>query len=102
VKDRVWTNNPQTIPGFPDDLRTKDVLTGKELSLLTLLYENQNQIVSKDTVAATLWGTGGEAPTDWAIDKLISRLKAKIVTSSLQPAITTIRKSGYKLVRATV
>ena len=72
--------------------------TAQEIKLIKLFKSKQNEPVSRDEIAETLWEKGWEDKySDWAIDKLISRLRKKIVSSRYR--IITIKNMGYQLVR---
>lgn len=74
-------------------------LTSQEIQLLNFLVEKINQIVSRDEIAASLWGKDwNEKYSDWAIDKLTSKIRSKIVPNPNLKLIT-VRNLGYKLIK---
>ena len=72
-------------------------LSYKEFSILSILMSNRNQIVSKDTLIAKVWGIESSA-VDNNVEAYVSfiRKKLKHLVSSVQ--IETVRKVGYRLV----
>jgi hypothetical protein len=75
-------------------------LTDLEYRLLLLLYGRLNQICDKYQIVEAVWGEDYIDEVDDArIDKLLSRLRAKIEANPSNPRyLTTIRGRGYKLV----
>ncbi len=75
-------------------------LTELEYRLLLLLYGRLNQICDKYQIVEAVWGEDYIDEVDDArIDKLLSRLRAKIEADSSNPHyLMTVRGRGYKLV----
>jgi hypothetical protein len=72
-------------------------LSGQELLVFDLLEENRGEIVSKDRIAEALWGDAWEESySDWAIDKVISRLRSSLESESL--TLTTFKSKGVALI----
>lgn len=70
-------------------------LTAQERVLFEYL-KGKTQTTTRDEIAQTVWGANWlEKYSDWAIDKLVSKLKAKLVYSNYK--ILTFRNQGYKL-----
>lgn len=71
-------------------------LTGQEHQVFELLKNNLNNVITRDNIAQTIWkGSWHDNYSDWAIDKLISKLKSKLIYCNLR--IVTLRNQGYKL-----
>ncbi|MGC9335629.1 MAG: winged helix-turn-helix domain-containing protein [Anaerolineae bacterium] len=87
---QVWVNGEE-IP----------TLTDLEYRLLLLLYGQLDKICDKYQIVEAVWGEEYIDQVDDArIDKLLSRLRAKIEPDPRNPRyIITIRGRGYKLVR---
>jgi hypothetical protein len=87
---QVWVNGEE-IP----------TLTDLEYRLLLLLYGQLDKICDKYQIVEAVWGDEYIDQVDDArIDKLLSRLRAKIEPDPRNPRyIMTIRGRGYKLVR---
>ncbi|HEC24132.1 MAG TPA: hypothetical protein ENI95_14565 [Chloroflexi bacterium] len=75
-------------------------LTELEFRLLSLLFERMNKLTDKYQIVETVWGVSYIDDVDDArIEKLISRLRAKIEPDPGNPRyIITVRGRGYKLV----
>ncbi|MDP6968025.1 MAG: response regulator transcription factor [Gammaproteobacteria bacterium] len=71
-------------------------LTGAEFDLLTLLAQQQGQVVSKDDISKALHGRSN-SPFERAIDTSVSRLRAKLAEYYPDP-IQNVRGKGYVLV----
>ncbi len=82
-----------------DGQRT-ETLTELEYRLLLLLYGRMNKICDKYQIVEAVWGEEYIDQVDDArIDKLLSRLRAKIEPDPRNPRyIITIRGRGYRLV----
>jgi hypothetical protein len=81
------------------DGRQSPTLTELEYRLLLLLYGRLNKICDKYQIVEAVWGEEYIAQVDDArIDKLLSRLRAKIEPDPRNPRyIVTVRGRGYKL-----
>ncbi len=77
-----------TVNGAPVDL------TYKEYSLLHLLLENTNLVVTRETILQVVWGTDISVESR-TVDMHIRTLRKKLGSSGRY--ICTVRKVGYKL-----
>ncbi len=66
-------------------------LSKKEMQLLTYLWENGGQIVSKDSILEHVWDVDGQFVDENTVTVNISRLKNKLKTD----AISNVRGLGY-------
>lgn len=84
----VWVEGALTSP-----------LTELEFKLMALLYERINKLTDKYQIVETVWGVDYiNEVDDSRIEKLISRLRAKIEPDPSDPRyIVTVRGRGYKL-----
>ncbi len=82
------------------DSRQTPTLTDLEYRLLLLLYGRLNKICDKYQIVEAVWGEEYIDQVDDArIDKLLSRLRAKVEPDARNPQyILTVRGRGYKLV----
>lgn len=72
-------------------------LTLKETLLLRMMIETPEKIFSRQEIMGRVWGED-EFPSDWALDKLISRLRLKIGDNPLQSRyFRSIRGKGITL-----
>lgn len=68
----------------------------KEYDILRVLMENQNQIISKETLLIKVWGSETEAVGN-NVEIYISFLRKKLTFLNVNAVITTIRNLGYRL-----
>ena len=82
------------------DSRQTPTLTDLEYRLLLLLYGRLNKNCDKYQIVEAVWGEDYIDQVDDArIDKLLSRLRAKIEPEPRNPRyLITVRGRGYKLV----
>jgi DNA-binding winged helix-turn-helix (wHTH) protein len=75
------------------------VLTDLEYRLMRLLYQRQDRLTTKDMIVEAVWGGQYFDKVDDArIEKLVSRLRAKIEPDPARPRyLLTQRGRGYKL-----
>ncbi|WP_026695158.1 response regulator transcription factor [Peribacillus kribbensis] len=71
-------------------------LTPKEYDLLIYLLENQNKIVTRETIISTVWGYDFEGETN-VVDVYIRHLRRKIDDEFAFPLIHTVRGVGYTM-----
>lgn len=71
-------------------------LTHKEFVLLELLASRVGELVSRETIAARLWGSESEAASG-VLDVLLHRLRAKVDNGFDKPLLITVRGRGYRL-----
>ncbi len=96
VKNRLKNLKPQK---SANQQKTDFELKGQELLLYNLLSATPGEIVSKDKIAAAIWGdTWEQKYSDWALDKLISTLKKKLVDYAQPVTLQTFKKLGVMLV----
>jgi len=86
---RVWINQQQLLPP----------LSAQQFRLLWMLYENQEQVISRQDLVIAVWGEDQAAGvSDQALDALIRRLRDRLAT--LDPThqyIDTVRGHGVRL-----
>jgi hypothetical protein len=82
------------------DGRRVEQLTELEYKLVLLLYGRLNKIVDKYAIVTQVWGENYLDEVDDArIEKLISRLRAKLEPNAEEPKyLVTVRGRGYRLV----
>ena len=73
-------------------------LSKKEFMLLNYLEKNINEVCEREQIIEAVWP---EAETigvsDWAIDRLVARLRVKLKNQNKKYEIVTIKTRGYKL-----
>lgn len=73
-------------------------LTKKEHLLFTLLKEQMGEIVERERIVEVVWPESQEfGVSDWAIDRLVARVRLKLRDQENPYEIQTIRTRGYKL-----
>jgi two-component system alkaline phosphatase synthesis response regulator PhoP len=70
------------------------ILTLKEFELLTLLLENKDIVLSRDTILETIWGYNFDGETR-TVDVHIRMLRSKLLEAG--NLIHTVRGVGYKI-----
>lgn len=74
-------------------------LSKKEHLLLTFLEKNKNEICEREQIIENVWPEAESlGVTDWAIDRLVARLRSKILERNNKYEIITIKTRGYKLI----
>jgi DNA-binding response OmpR family regulator len=81
---------PEGLPGAE--------LTATELSMLRVLAENLDRVVSKDALFSAMRGETYSSTTR-SLDVGISRLRAKLKNASAQVDVRSVRQAGYILSR---
>jgi two-component system, OmpR family, copper resistance phosphate regulon response regulator CusR len=71
-------------------------LTGKEFLLLAQLVRAHGEVVSRDEVAAHVWGIDFRTSTN-VLDVMVRRLRAKVDDPFPKKLIHTVRGAGYVL-----
>lgn len=69
----------------------------KELKALRLLMQHRQNIVDRDAVAKAVWPVDTDSHySEWAIDRIIARLREKLIKLGIEKQfITTLRGKGY-------
>lgn len=71
----------------------------KENSLLKFLEENKNEVCEREQIVETVWPeTESLGVTDWAIDRLVARVRSKLKDHDKNYEIVTVKTRGYKLI----
>jgi pSer/pThr/pTyr-binding forkhead associated (FHA) protein len=105
--DPEMTSVETPFPELDVDLEAAEVrvdrrlvqLSSKEFALLTLLYENQGKVCSKDEIGQVVWSEYQQGVFDYQIENLVRRLRTKIENDPNAPQLlVTMRGLGYKLV----
>lgn len=77
--------------------------TKKENLLFGLLFSNRGEICEREKIIKTVWPEYEEVGiSDWAIDRLVWRLRAKLRRKESKFQIVTVKTRGYKLVEELV
>lgn len=84
ISGQVWKDN-----------KNYSILTEKELQIVKLLFQNRGKEVSRDQISKLLWNQ--QEYSDWALDKLISRIRKKLQDTRPYKIIRTNRKQGFTL-----
>ncbi|MBP9719442.1 MAG: helix-turn-helix domain-containing protein [Candidatus Levybacteria bacterium] len=77
--------------------------TKKEQKLFTLLKEHLNEICEREKIIEGVWAEVEElGVSDWAIDRLVARVRSKLKMQKSGFEIQTIKTRGYKLISLAV
>ncbi len=73
--------------------------TKKEHLLFSFLKDHEGEICERYDITAAVWPQEAElGVSDWAIDRLIARVRGKLILQKAPYKITTIITRGYKLI----
>lgn len=90
ILERTVTKKKDT---HPSDFSKKEHL------LLTYLEERKNDICEREEIIEAVWKEAEAlGVSDWAIDRLVARLRAKLKLQKSPYEIITIKTRGYKLI----
>jgi len=74
-------------------------LTKKEHMLFELLKKHKDQVCERDTIIDTVWHEYEEiGVSDWAVDRLVARLRKKMAVMKSEFLIQTVKTRGFILV----
>lgn len=74
-------------------------LTRKEHLFLNLLLSRKNEVCARELIIQSVWPeTESLGVSDWAIDRLVGRLRIKLKTQNSKFEIITVKTRGYKLI----
>lgn len=75
-------------------------LTKKEHLLFTYLHKRADQLCEREALVEAVWPEQSETGvSDWAIDRLVARVRAKLKVQKSHYEIVTVITRGYKLVQ---
>jgi hypothetical protein len=79
--------------------KTLSDFSKKENTLLIFLEKNINQICEREQIIEAVWPEAEAlGVTDWAIDRLVARLRSKLKEHNKNYEIVTVKTRGYKLI----
>lgn len=74
--------------------------TKKEHLLFTFLKEREGQLCEREAIIEAVWPEHQDlGVSDWAIDRLVARLRSKLKAQESPYSIVTVVTRGYKLLR---
>lgn len=77
----------------------KQELSKKEHLLLKILEENQGALCEREVIIEYVWPEAESyGVSDWAVDRLVARLRNKLKSMNSEYEIVTVKTRGYKLV----
>lgn len=89
---------------YIETLKTEQIQGGnvhfskKEHMLFTILEEHRDEICERESIVEYVWPEYSEyGVSDWAIDRLVARVRSKLKQQGSKDEIITIRTRGYKL-----
>jgi DNA-binding winged helix-turn-helix (wHTH) protein len=94
-------------PLFEKYLETKTTVQGsiefskKEHLLYSFLKNNLDEICERDSIIHNVWPESEETGvSDWTIDRLVARVRQKLLSQKSEFSIITVKTRGYKLVQS--
>lgn len=76
----------------------KKELSKKENMLLKILEENKGALCEREAIIEYVWPEAESyGVSDWAVDRLVARLRVKLKASGSEFEIITVKTRGYKL-----
>lgn len=73
--------------------------TKKENSLFNFLKDNLDNLCDREKIIETVWPEYEElGVSDWAVDRLVARVRTKLKNTQSPYEIVTVKTRGYKLV----
>lgn len=89
LKTQQLENNREVLAEF----------TKKENALFSLLEKSINEICEREKIIESVWPEVEElGVSDWAIDRLVARVRSKLKLQKSQFEIQTVKTRGYKLI----
>lgn len=77
----------------------KQELSKKEHLLLKMLEENRGALCEREEIIEQVWPEAESyGVSDWAVDRLVARLRSKLKSMNSEYEIVTVKTRGYKLV----
>lgn len=85
--------------GEQDRMEGKNAhFTRKEQLLVDILLEHKNEVCDRDAIITAVWPEYEElGGSDWAVDRLVSRVRSKLKQQGSKQEIITVRTRGYKI-----
>lgn len=81
---------------------TNSDFSKKEYSLFNFLQKNLGKICGREEIIENVWKEEEElGVSDWAVDRLVARLRSKLKQQNSKHEIVTIKTRGFKLVSLT-
>ncbi|MBP9759654.1 winged helix-turn-helix transcriptional regulator [Candidatus Dojkabacteria bacterium] len=77
--------------------KTNRYLTENEFLIIIKLINNRGKLITRGDIANIIWESPDEQYSDWAIDKLISRIREKLNDTRPHKLIKTLKKRGFIL-----
>jgi len=75
--------------------------TKKEHLLFTFLKNHENELCEREAIIEIVWPEHQDfGVSDWAVDRLVARLRSKLKTQDSAYSIVTVVTRGYKLVKS--
>lgn len=76
-------------------------LSKKELLLFTFLKSKTGYVCEREEIIQAVWSEVEEfGVSDWAIDRLVARLRVKLKSQNAKFEIQTVKTRGYKMVES--
>lgn len=77
--------------------KLSEIFTNQEELVFNYFWDKADAVISREEIANVMWaGNANESYSDWAIDKIISKIRDKILDDD-KTLIQTIKGKGFKL-----
>jgi DNA-binding winged helix-turn-helix (wHTH) protein len=92
------TLDPANFDVYIDGDVLEPILSPRQWTLLHLLWDNRNLVVSRNRIVDVVWPDANGVVTDQAIDALAQRLRRRLAEATQAEVIRTVRARGFKFV----
>jgi hypothetical protein len=88
------------VENLSSDTQSGKELTKKEHILFTFLQSHEGELCERDAIIEAVWAENKDlGVSDWAIDRLIARLRSKLKAQGSPYQVVTVVTRGYKLTK---
>ncbi len=83
---------------YVNSINVDNQFSKKEKKLFRVLIEKKSHLITRDELAKAIWPINTENYySDWAVDRLVARLRTRINALGIKELIKTVRNQGYML-----
>lgn len=93
----LFTAYLKSVSTMPASLKE---FTKKEHTLFTFLKDHEDELCERESIIDAVWSESKElGVSDWAIDRLVARLRSKLKIQGSPYSVVTVVTRGYKLIK---